>query len=230
MKKNYSSIIWGFCLLVLGLIFLGNSIGFINFTLFFNGWWTLFIIVPSLCGLFSSDGKILNMVLLILGVTLLLAQQGIIEFKLVWGITLSSFIILEGINLIYIGIKRKKDFSKDFNHNYCSNEKQEMKKYIAVFGGSKDRYFNRNFYGANILAVFGGVDLDLREAIICRDVYIDAVSIFGGCDIKVPNNVNVKINGTNIFGGTSNKTANESINAPTLYINAITLFGGVDVK
>ena len=60
---------------------------------------------------------------------------------------------------------------------------------------------------------------------------MSASAIFGGIDIFVPGDVNVKITSNSIFGGVSNKTVgyrNEA--APTLYIRATCLFGGVDVK
>ena len=52
---------------------------------------------------------------------------------------------------------------------------------------------------------------------------------FGGIDILVPENVNVKLNSSCIFGGVSNK-ASVYENAPTIYINGVCLFGGVDIK
>ena len=79
--------------------------------------------------------------------------------------------------------------------------------------------------------MFGGVDCDLRGAIIEQDCVINASAVFGGIDILVPGNVNVKVSSNSIFGGVSNKTMgyrNES--APTLYIKGNCLFGGVEIK
>lgn len=89
----------------------------------------------------------------------------------------------------------------------------------------------KNLNGANLDAVFGSVELDLKGAVIKQDQVINANAIFGGIEITVPTNVNVKIKSTPIFGGTSNKaktTYNESL--PTLYINSTAIFGGVEIK
>lgn len=44
--KKLNSILWGAALIALGVIWVLNSINVININLFFDGWWTLFIIVP----------------------------------------------------------------------------------------------------------------------------------------------------------------------------------------
>ena len=101
----------------------------------------------------------------------------------------------------------------------------------AVFTGEKMNFDGEEFQGAELNAVFGGVEYDLRGALIQRDCVINATAIFGGIDIFVPADVNVRITSNSIFGGVDNKTANyRNEAAPTLYIRATCLFGGVDVK
>ena len=73
------------------------------------------------------------------------------------------------------------------------------------------------------------MECDLRKAIIENDCAIQVTAVFGGIDIMVPDNVNVKVNSNSIFGGVSNKTS-ANPNAPTLYINATCMFGGADIK
>ena len=60
---------------------------------------------------------------------------------------------------------------------------------------------------------------------------ISASAVFGGIDILVPDNVNVKVSSNSIFGGVSEKKHNpDNAGAVTLYINATCIFGGVDIK
>ena len=85
--------------------------------------------------------------------------------------------------------------------------------------------------GAELNAVFGGLDCDLCGAEITGDCVINASAIFGGIDIFVPENVNVKIHSTSIFGGVSDeKKRRFDASKPTVYIRGTALFGGVDVK
>ena len=60
---------------------------------------------------------------------------------------------------------------------------------------------NEKVTGATATAIFGGVDLDLRNAIIDEDIVITSTAIFGGIDIFLPSNVNVKVSSLPIFGG-----------------------------
>ena len=46
----------------------------------------------------------------------------------------------------------------------------------------------------------------------------------------LPDDVNVHVKATPIFGGVSNKLRNHKDNKKTIYIDAFCLFGGVDIK
>ena len=70
----------------------------------------------------------------------------------------------------------------------------------------------------------------LREANITQDQIINATAVFGGIDIIVPSNVNVKVKSNSIFGGVDNKIIINKENAPTIYVKAFCLFGGVEIK
>ena len=80
-------------------------------------------------------------------------------------------------------------------------------------------------------AVFGGVKCDLRKAKIKEDVVINASAIFGGITILVPEDMQVKISSTPIFGGVSDERKNKNDNSKVIiYINATSMFGGVEIK
>ena len=44
--KKFGSLLWGLVFIAVGIIVGLNSFKVTNIDLFFNGWWTLFIIVP----------------------------------------------------------------------------------------------------------------------------------------------------------------------------------------
>ena len=54
IMKGYKNIIWGLLFIIVGIIVFTNSFGITNITIFFDGWWTLFIIIPSLVSLVNS--------------------------------------------------------------------------------------------------------------------------------------------------------------------------------
>jgi hypothetical protein len=77
------------------------------------------------------------------------------------------------------------------------------------------------------------VDLDLREARFeTATVEITAVAIFGGVEIKVPDDVVVQVEGAGIFGGFARpgEARQTYAGAPVLRVNGVAIFGGVDVK
>ena len=216
-------IMWGICLVLAGVGLLAYFLGFFN--IFFDGWWTMFIIIPAGIDLFSKQDKVINWLLVILGVTLLLYQQGIVEVFRIWEVILSLLIIAIGINAIFFRIKKHENTLPEEVKN-----KEGMNEYTAFFSGTKRVYNNEKFSGAVLSAAFGGINLDLTNAIIEEDVKINVTAILGGCEIRVPKNVNVNISGSNMFGGVDNKIETHDNELPTIYVVSNTIFGGVEIK
>ena len=89
---------------------------------------------------------------------------------------------------------------------------------------SKDKMINYN-------GIFGGVKLDLKNTSLKDDTVINCYAVFGGIDLTVPDDVNITIHSSSLFGGVNNKTSNKNNdNKKTIYINVTAIFGGVDVK
>ncbi len=99
----------------------------------------------------------------------------------------------------------------------------------AVFSGQNINDDGQIFNGANLKAIFGGIDIDLTNATIENNAEIKASAIFGGIDIKIPKDVAVTVKSTCIFGGVDNKTETKEA-TKTVYLKALCLFGGCDIK
>ena len=56
--KKLSKILWGIALIAVGSIFALKAFGVTNVEIFFDGWWTLFIIVPCLVGISGKAGTL----------------------------------------------------------------------------------------------------------------------------------------------------------------------------
>lgn len=221
------SILWGIALIAVGLLWGLNILGIIEFHLLFDGWWTLFIIVPCLIDLFTGTEKTASLIGLVIGVLLLLSCQNLFSFRILWKLLVPFIIVVIGLRLIF-----KDFFRKKTNQIIKQIEaKGNFKEYNAVFSGQNLCFDGEIFEGAKLNSIFGGIKCDLRKAVIEKDTVIETFNIFGGSDILLPDNVNIKITSDSIFGGVSNKKAcfvNES--APTVYIKASCIFGGVDIK
>ena len=227
--KNFGNVLWGIVLIVIGVIVGGNALGITNIDVFFDGWWTLFIIVPCFIGLFKEREKTGNIIGLLVGVALLLCCQDILNFDMVWKLALPAILIIIGLSFIF-----KDTFDHKVNEEIKKLNKTNNKdnEYCATFSGQNVNFDGEKFTGANLTAVFGGVKCDLKNAIIENDVLINVSSIFGGVEISVPDNVKVKIKSSSMFGGVDEKKKNqvESQEAHTIYINATCIFGGAEIK
>ena len=108
-------------------------------------------------------------------------------------------------------------------HEYC------------IFTGGKRRIVTNNFRGGEVVAVFGGVDVDLRGSQLGGDeAVVDITAAFGGCTLKVPTNWYVEMRGVAAFGGYSNKTIPPRVNPgqriQKLIVTGSAAFGGVVIE
>lgn len=226
--KKISKILWGIALIAIGGIFALNAFGITNIEVFFDGWWTLFIIVPCFIGIITEREKTGNIIGLLIGIFLLLCCQNVLGFDMLWKLAVPAIIVIIGVKLIFGGL-----FGDRATKIIETSRKNgdNIKTGCATFSGQDINFDGEVFEGAELNAIFGGVKCDLRNAIFEKDCAITASAIFGGIDILVPDYVNVKVNSNSIFGGVSHKKhcpAPEG--AVTLYINATCMFGGVEIK
>jgi len=222
--NKISNLLWGTLLIVIGVIIGLNALEITNINLLFDGWWCFLIIIPCFIDLFKEKEKTGNIIGIVIGLFLFLACQDLINFDVIWKLLIPFILIMIGLSFIF-----KDVFSK--------NIKNEMKKiskskdeYISTFSAQKIN-IDEEFKGCELNAVFGSTECDLKNAIINKDVVIEANAIFGSVTIYVPENINVKITSTPIFGTVSDERKEKVKTADrTIYIKASALFGGVVIK
>ena len=194
--NNFKNIIWGIVLVIIGIIFGLNELNITNINIFFDGWWTLFIIVPCVIGLFNDDEKTGSIIGILIGIILLLGCQAIITFDLVWKLMLPLVLIVIGLSFIF-----KDAFNSKINKEIKKINENKTKDggYCSTFSSQKVSFSDEEFNGTDVSAIFGAVEIDLTDAIIKKDVVINASAVFGGIDIRVPKNMKVKIKSNSIL-------------------------------
>lgn len=229
--KQARPIIWGVAIIALGVIFGGNALGLFNFNVFFDGWWTLFIIVPSVISLITEKEKLSSLGCLAAGIILLLAAQNVFSYDVAWKAILAIFLIVIGLSIIVKGVfKNNNDKEVEKKIKNLKNDRV-MDSQMAIFSGSDRVYNDEVFSGSNLVSVFGGVNLDLRNATVEKDTVIKAFCLFGGIDIKVPKDVQVQIKSGFVFGGISDDRKDKSTKGKhTIFIDAAGGFGGINVN
>lgn len=105
----------------------------------------------------------------------------------------------------------------------------------AVFGGGKRRINSQNFTGGKIDAVFGGFQIDLREAGMQGDTaLLDINVVFGGTELRIPDTWSAVVHGDGVFGAfTDNSRQPDPSRTPNpkrLIVKGAAVFGHVEVK
>jgi hypothetical protein len=101
---------------------------------------------------------------------------------------------------------------------------------VAVLDGIDLKSRARAFRGGSMLAWFGGIALDLREAEIAADARLSVSTLFGGIAIKTPSSWRIESNVKSLAGGVDARTpAQDNSDAPVLSLEGMALFGGIAV-
>ena len=103
---------------------------------------------------------------------------------------------------------------------------------IAVFGGAQRKGRFRAGRSLKAVAVFGGVEIDLTEAVFdAPELVIHVTAVFGGVEIRVPADVTLRGGGAGIFGGFDVKNQEGTDpHGPVVTIKGMAVFGGVEAK
>jgi hypothetical protein len=111
----------------------------------------------------------------------------------------------------------------------------QASKIVAVFSGATRKGQWHVEPNVSVVAVFGGVELDFRDAKLSqREITINAMAVFGGISIVVPPEMCVTDSGSAVFGGREidarGDTGSADPQAPVLRLTGACVFGGIDVK
>ena len=205
MKKVENTVI-GLILIIIGVIIGLNAFHITNIDLFFDGWWTLFIIVPCFFGLFKDQDKTGNIIGLIVGIYLLLYCQGLINFQFAWKLVVPVIFVLIGLKMIF-----KDTFNKKKPH--------------------QNIYDNQLYTGGNYDVSFGSMTLDLRKANFESETIINISTSFAGVDLYLPEDVNLQIESSSFFGGVDrHQRTNKESNTKIVILKAHCVFGGVNIR
>ena len=105
---------------------------------------------------------------------------------------------------------------------------------LAIMAGIARGNTSQTFEGADLTAIMGGCEIDLRRASIAAgtDAVIDCFAFWGGSDIKVPEDWTVVLGVTPLMGGVEDKTrvSAQMASAKRLHIRGFAIMGGITVK
>lgn len=99
------------------------------------------------------------------------------------------------------------------------------------FSGINQRVEAGPFSGGRITSTFGGIELDLTQAVIDGgEARLDISARFSGIELRVPRDWQVVVEITALFGGVEDKTVPPMAPGPRLVLRGDVMFAGVEVK
>ena len=222
-------LVGGVLITALGVILLLDRIGTLDAREILR-FWPAILVAIGLLKLVSPGGglgRTFGALLATLGAVLLLDELGWahIHFNDLWPLAL----IAVGVLLLWRAIEGQTAGALPPSSSLsCLRE-------FVIFGGIERRISAQDFEGGEVMVLFGGCEVDLTKAGMKGDqAIIAANAIFGGVELRVPEDWTVTIRGAGVFGGYSDETRHPTPVAGAarkeLIVRGGAVFGGVEVK
>lgn len=216
---NWARVFFGVLIVVLGALLLLDNLDVVDAGDVIGNWWPAVLIAGGLFSLINNRRHwVVPLILIGGGGALVLRTTGVVDSL---NVVFPVLIIIVGLLLLFgrgfgVGSTQTGDSVTSFN----------------LFSGSELASQSQSFEGGRVGVMFGGAELDLRNAQLAQGATLDVFVAFGGIEVTVPRGWSVEIGGFPIFGGFENTTAKDELSpdAPKLRIDATVLFGGLEVK
>ena len=211
----------GLCVLTLGLLLTLDNLDLVD-TRWLLRYWPVGLIAVGLAALSSASGRGGPIVLILVGSFLLLDRLEFIDvnpFALFWPVVM----IVAGGSLILQTLRPRKA-PVDADGSVSS---------FAFMGAVKRSSNAMRFEHSDLNAMWGGCELDLREATIPPggEASVDVFALMGGHKILVPKGWAVDTRVFAFMGGVEDKIVPASgADAPRLVIRGTVIMGGLNVE
>jgi len=214
-------------LIAVGILFLLDNLNVLDIGNFWE-FWPVILIAVGLMKLTGSNfqDKSSASVLIGIGLLFLLLNLNILYWDEIWQFW-PLILILIGVSIIFKHRTRSAGDGSKHSENRVD--------VVAIFGGNSKIITSDHFEGGNVTALFGGAKLDFGGAKLAEgENVLDVFSMFGGAEIRIPEDWNVQIKGVPIFGGFEDGRhsipAEEKTKGGTLVIKGFVMFGGLELK
>ncbi|WP_316825323.1 LiaF transmembrane domain-containing protein [Pedobacter miscanthi] len=232
----------GFIIAIIGVALLLNNMH-LNIPRWILSWSNFLILIGVFIGVRRNFKGVAWLILILIGAYNTLDNIPNLDFdpsKYALGVGLviiGGFLIFRTKDSQLFGKKRKDKNKAKFDFEGAANDKTANNNDIidvtAIFGGSTQTVYSKNFQGGDIMAIFGGADIVMTQADFPETVSLDVTAVFGGIKLIVPQNWAIKSNVTALFGSVEDKRSHlmpVSEMKKTLILDGTALFGGIEIK
>jgi predicted membrane protein len=233
----YTGLFIGLLMIGGGMLFLLRNLGIVYFDNI-GQYWPVILIVIGGSKLVSPRGAhevVTGLILGGIGTLFLLRNLGII-YGNVWGFIWPAFFIAIGLSMLVKHLYGPDWWTGgDQGFSTVSGTSENTITADVLFGGIERKITSQNFEGGRVSVIFGGAEIDLREAAIQHPmVTLQTDAVFGGVELKVPATWQVDVRGSGVFGGYEDRTHHPATlatgQAPKLIVKGSAVFGGVTVR
>jgi predicted membrane protein len=217
----------GGVLILLGLLFTLDNLGYVDAGTVLHYWPIVFVVVGVMKVRHpQNEGqRTLGYILIALGAFLLIQIVVFRDIRVAW-----PFILLVVGGLLVWRALRREGPGSESGESAAASQSD-----LAFMGGVHRIVETPDFRGGYATAVMGAVELDLRGAKIANSpAVLDLFALWGGIDITVPPEWKVELQVVPILGGVENKarstTSSDGTPEQVLSVRGTALMGGIDIK
>ena len=216
-------LLMGLLVIAVGVLFTLENLGVVNAHDYFRYWPGGLIAIGAL-KLWQSrggGGTLAGLLFILAGTWLLLESLEIVTVSLwdLWPMLLVFF----GASMVWRGVHGRQERG--------STDSTATLSAVAVLGGINRGNNSRAFRGGDLTAVMGGCEIDLRQAAIDGEAVIDVFAMWGGIEIRVPEDWSVSGRVMPILGGYEDKTRPpRGATTHRLVVRGFAIMSGIEIK
>ena len=209
MKKGSGRLIGGLIVLVIGVLFLLDSLGILDFDVVWDvfGWIvSIGMIVFGLGILIAQRFQrvFLPLALIIAGAFILLGNLGYDAYQY-WPVIL----IIVGVGLLFGHRRRRQSTNNEQQHHAGSMTRTTIQDDVNItctLGEANERIESSNFNGGKASVTMGNVGLDLRDTVVTnRPATLEVNITMGGLVLRVPSDWGVNMENVVTMGEAEDK-------------------------
>lgn len=226
----------GAFIIIVGILALLDNLNIFDTGRILQFWPTAFIVLGGvkLLRAHSPRGLLAGGTLIGIGVVWTLQNAGYLHFHLRewWPV----FLILAGLMVLSKGRSRSRrcrvEYAGEHHHGIedCGVIDKDFLETSAIMSGQRLKSDAKAFRGGDVTAIMGGLQLDLRQALIESEATLRVTAFWGGVEIAIPPDWVVVSEAVPFLGGIDDKSVAPQHAAKRLIITGHVIMGGVEIK
>jgi predicted membrane protein len=239
-------LVFGALVIVLGVLFLLDELGILQADRYAR-YWPAGLIAVGLLKLWQSrdgfGGALAGLIFTSAGVWLLLEELAVVRISFfdLWPLLLVFF----GVYLVWQGSHQRSGATLEEPLLHTGPESPQVEEprphrpregsatftTVAVLGAVSRGNNSKAFRKADLIAIMGGCEIDLRQASIDGEAVMDVFAMWGGIDLRVPEDWTVVSRVTPLLGGVEDRTRPpQGATTHRLVLRGFAIMGGIEVK